>query len=332
MKNSVKLICLSMLLIAPAHAMDNNDFNHLWPAMDPKETQCLQLIEAALNGNNEKIKELIELGVPLDYTHNSGAALGFAIARNHSTCAQTLIAAGAPANQRFGPDEFTPLILATAYGNAECVQALIAAGANVNLKDKKCKTAIMLAASKGDLTCLQMLLKAGAKVNEVDEHGERALTFAILRENLHCIQPLIAAGSRINFETYNGWTPLMFAIEFTNDADCAFICDQLIDAMLHMPTREQKAQIITLLGIDTFKKKLSLDKYLQNELKKALRMTIYRKNKENFAGSIAYQELMRIKDLSQTKDPSSQQRIAALLEKYNPGGNNAGSTSWCSVQ
>ena len=72
------------------------------------------------------------------------------------------LAAGAPANLRFGEHEAPMLCLAAAQGAARALKALLTGGADVRLADKHGYTALHWAVQKGFMTCTSLLLDAGA--------------------------------------------------------------------------------------------------------------------------------------------------------------------------
>lgn len=198
---------------------------------------------------------------------------------------------------------------------------------------------ILVVNGYGDLKEIERLIREGAPVNYLDKIYDTTPLLTAIQNEFHSSAPfeltriktLIAAGAQVDLANTAGWTPLMLAIFNGNHQ----ICELLIDAMLKIPTKEQKKQMVTLFGIDKFRKNLcpyGLDNNLRNEFKVLWPITVHENNKHNFANSFAYQEIMRIKSAPNLGGPDSQKRIAALLEKYNPGGNNTKSESWCSVQ
>jgi hypothetical protein len=257
MNKFIKLICLSIALIAPAHAMQ---------AMQNDAVLGRQLLTAAKVGDHKELERLIKAGVPVDYM------------------------------------------------------------------DSWEMTALQFAAFEGHLDCIRILIAGGALVNHQDIHGETALLCATTYKRLPCIKALLAAGARVDLANTCDWTPLTFAI-FNKGHQPVY--ELFINAMLLIPNKDQKKRMITFLGITKLRKNLypsGLYAYLRNELKRTCPAAVYDNNKNNFESSIAYQKLMRIKVLPLMEGPESQKRIAALLEKYNPGGNNSESQSWCSVQ
>ena len=104
------------------------------------------LMRAALDGNTEKVTELIQQGVDINQRDENGrTALMFAVINSHY----------------------------------ETTRVLLEHGADVNAKSNKGGTALMGAASEGDLKMVQALLAGGADVHaRLRETNESAETLA----------------------------------------------------------------------------------------------------------------------------------------------------------
>jgi len=223
------------------------------------------------------------------------------------------------------------LIIAIAEGDDKKAEQLIKAGVPIDYENNMGWTALRMAATNGRLDCLQMLITQKAQINQPNIYGSTALMRAAQHGQLPCVKALIAAGAHLNLASNADRTALMSAAVNDNQP----VCELLVDAMLWLPNKDQKAKIITFLGITKFRKyvcPLKLDAYLQNEFKALLRALVYEDNKKNFASSIAYQELNKIQKSGATKSPICRKIIEDFLEKYNPGGNNSKSQSRCTVQ
>jgi len=72
------------------------------------------------------------------------------------------LAAGTPANMRWGEQGMLVLCLAAHEGSTRSLKALLTGGADVRLADKNGCTALFWAASNGEAACIALLLEAGA--------------------------------------------------------------------------------------------------------------------------------------------------------------------------
>ncbi len=115
-------VFLALLIPIPACAQDVNS----------------QLIEAAQNGQADKVEALLEAGADANAKDNVGV---------------------------------TALMRAARTGDSDTVQALLDAGAEVNGKDNVGVTALMRAARTGDSDTVRALLDAGAEVSVNDKDG-----------------------------------------------------------------------------------------------------------------------------------------------------------------
>ena len=104
------------------------------------------LMRAALDGNTERVKELIHQGADLNQRDDNGR---------------------------------TALMFAAINMHYESMKVLLEYGADVNARSDKGGTALMGAASAGDLRMVQALLDKGADVHaKLRETNETAATFA----------------------------------------------------------------------------------------------------------------------------------------------------------
>jgi len=206
------------------------------------------------------------------------------------------------------------------------LERLLQAGAPVDYKKSDNTTPLMVAVLFDNLNCLQLLIAKKAQVNHANKHGATALMRAARFNYLTCMKELIAAGAQVNHIDNYGRTALLGAID--NGSQQA--CELLIDAMLWIPTQKQKVGMSTFLGIKSRKRLFQprLDASLRSKFKEIWRRTVYENNKQDFASSIAYKELIRIKDLHL----EWRNFIEVLLNKYNPVQNNSKPQSFCNIQ
>ena len=142
LNNIGKIACLSILLLGGAvHAMDVPN-----PYMINK-----QLIEAAMNGNVQRVEQLIRSGADVNTIDWLGQPVLIIAVRR---------------------------VQATRPGFFEICKLFIENGANVNVQDKHGNTALIAAALGGRNELCQLLINNGADINIVAQYGETALTSA----------------------------------------------------------------------------------------------------------------------------------------------------------
>ncbi len=113
----------------------------------PSPAILTDLMDAALQGNADRIKALIAAGADVNAKNGrSMTALMWAAYNNKDDvdCCRALIAVHAEVNAQDNSGR-TALMIAAGRGNAECVKALIAAGADVNAKTSYNYTALKCA-------------------------------------------------------------------------------------------------------------------------------------------------------------------------------------------
>jgi ankyrin repeat protein len=137
--------------------------NILWKRDDSNRDS--QLLNAAFQGNDSKVAELISEGANVNYTglHRETALMIAALA-NRIAIVQQLIKAKADVN---AVDELgiTPLMFAAFAGHTKIVDLFIAANANVSAVDRRGISVLMFAAEghKHKVEISAKLINAGAQ-------------------------------------------------------------------------------------------------------------------------------------------------------------------------
>ncbi len=191
-------------------------------ALKNKSQQVRELINAAANGDLERVIEILNKGVNVnasfarDDSELSGmTALMVASSRGYSNMVAELIKRGANVNLKHYSGE-TPLMFAAFNGDAKIVKALVRAGANPNVK--------VISFHAGEITPLisainsnsgervevaSILLSARAQINPEGEFLLSPLMHAV--GNLEMVKLLIANGADVNQKNFRGMTALMAA-------------------------------------------------------------------------------------------------------------------------
>lgn len=154
------------------------------------------IVTAAAIGSLPAVLNLLEQGYDIDYQRDRDGATALLIASvgGHDEIVQILLDRGAKVDPVSSSGE-TPLIGASFEGHDEIVQSLLAHGANSNKKlTEDGYTALMLAATNGHEGIVQALLAAGADVDLKDKKGKTALDFATTRRTQQLLRATGATG------------------------------------------------------------------------------------------------------------------------------------------
>ena len=126
-----------------------------------------QLMRAARGGDVVRVRQLVQLGAPLDLVNEDGmSALHWACIQGHAAVAEALLdgkfegrGAAIDLQDRNGS---TPLTLASMWGHESVVRLLLARGANVALRSGGGITALGWARSQGNAVVVALLEASGA--------------------------------------------------------------------------------------------------------------------------------------------------------------------------
>lgn len=152
-----------------------------WAATVPEALSAAdeQLLNAALTGNREGIREALAAGARLEARDRrlDLTPLMLALYRDHPLAFADLLQAGADVNAR-NPRGQTPLMMLASGGQLSLIQKVLEAGASLNAQDELGNTALMWAAYWGHLAVVEHLLKAQANATLSNDDGNTALHLA----------------------------------------------------------------------------------------------------------------------------------------------------------
>ena len=116
------------------------------------------LMRAALDGNTERVRELIDQGTDINQRDDNGrTALMFAVVNMHYETMKVLLEHGADVNAKSNQGG-TPLMAAALAGDLRIVQALLAKGADLHARlPETNETAVTIAASHGHAEIARLL-------------------------------------------------------------------------------------------------------------------------------------------------------------------------------
>lgn len=163
------------------------------------------LISNSRVGIIEEVRDLVKLGLDIDYKDNEGyTSLLYASEKGHPEIVQELIENGANKEIQLYPFGWTPLIIASTEGHLDVVKILLEKGVNINHQDENGETALIRAVVEDRPEIVQELLNNGAKTDLKDNEGNTALSEAI-SNNYKDIENMILEYTN-NFDDYNDFS------------------------------------------------------------------------------------------------------------------------------
>lgn len=191
----------------------------IWP-LPGRALRPTDLPSAAVVGDADAVRRLLDLGMPIDSTDAQGCtALLRASGGGHRAVIELLLARGADPKlaARTGA---TPLSAAVSMRQVEIVDRLLAAGATLEQRLPGDVTVLMLAAALGMPDACTRLLAAGANINAADAQGLTPLHCAALygfttrdrRRLVALLDALLLAGADPDTQAAGGVTPLLLLL------------------------------------------------------------------------------------------------------------------------
>ena len=117
-----------------------------------------RFITAAYTGDVSKVKEMLDVGVPVDSEDEIGVtALQCAAIKNRTDATQLLLRRGADVNKRSGLHHQTALHKAASNNSTGVIEVLLKHGASTKIEDRFGDTPIDLARSKNNEAAVRLL-------------------------------------------------------------------------------------------------------------------------------------------------------------------------------
>lgn len=132
-------------------------------ADEPIEGRALRV--AIVHGRADALTSLLDAGAPIEAESRGRTPLGAAAAASRADLVALLLARGADAERRAGPEGLTPLGNAARADAVAGLQALLDGGAALDTRDGAGATALHRAAEGGALRAIASLLARGAPVD-----------------------------------------------------------------------------------------------------------------------------------------------------------------------
>ncbi len=178
--------------------------------------------EAAVDGDTERMAQLLNEGVDVNAPDDAGTPLQWALFANQTAIVSLLLEHGADPNVEGSAG--TPLLAATIGGNVEVVELLLDHGADSNRGDRS--TPLIAAAQSGSQEIAELLLERGADPNFATFEGVTPLHQAAERGHLDIARRLVDKGADVNAITGAGKPPIHFAVVGNHTALASYLREQ----------------------------------------------------------------------------------------------------------
>lgn len=162
-------------------------------------TPEIHVIQAAENGSTAVLEEMLTFLPDIDIHTTDGygnTPLHTAVRNNHVYTVMYLLSKNANPNA-VNCDEYTTVHMACCYAGKATLRILLQRGGDVNVREKKGKTAVMIAAEIGREDCIHILAAAGANLDQRDNERNVPLITAASLGHKDTMRELILNGASI---------------------------------------------------------------------------------------------------------------------------------------
>lgn len=183
--------------------------------------------EAVLTGNQERIVQLLDQGIPVDTNveikkrvgdvsvYEPATALVIASAFHDIELVKLLLDRGADPNSN-NSSGHTPLSVAAARNSPQLIGVLVDAEADLELAPKVSVTPLITAAFYDNSAALKALIEFGALVNAQDDHIGTALMHAANIGSVINVRALLDAGADVSITDDSGRNAFLMAASSGN--------------------------------------------------------------------------------------------------------------------
>lgn len=229
------------------------------------------LLEAAREGNTERVYEFMSKGAPFTTDWLGTSPLHLAAKNNHVETCRVLLRGGLNKDSKTKVDR-TPLHFAVFEGHTEVVKLMLANKCNPNAQDMLKMSPLHWAIEKGSLEIVDLLLQYGADPNIKSKFGKTPISLAAEKQNVALLKRLVdptkastsiqqtdvaskKLGDDIKVQTTNQEDDIIIEDIIDSDADDDLIEEDnnstIGDAFMQMPDTESSAT--TKAGIELLK-------------------------------------------------------------------------------
>ena len=175
-----------------------------------------EMKQAAIEGNVSRIKELVDIGVSVNYADETGISpFKYACGQGHVYAVQAMIPV-ADINNMEG--RWSALHMALENQKCEVVSMLIQNNANVEEPDETGETPLHIACRKGSLECITALIMSrDIDINAQNRLGETCLHYCARANQCDLASLFMENGSDLMIKNSDGFTPIIVAKAMRNE-------------------------------------------------------------------------------------------------------------------
>lgn len=194
-----------------------------------------QLVQAAYDGNESKVNNLLSRGANPNAVDNNGySAIIYASAYGYQGIMKALIRKKARVNIMY--NGVYPILAAVNNNNTSSIQILLAAGATVNCEDENGYTPLMFAAQEGYVESVEYLLQNGAEINAQTYNGHTALSIAIQNGHTNVVKTILKYSPRKSGYSSKVHSPLNTANHFNKKTEKRLLKNYGMKKQFGLPT------------------------------------------------------------------------------------------------
>ena len=174
-----------------------------------------EIILASINGDNEKLKQLVLRGVSVNITDEVGYSAFKYVCYKRNKEAVEFMLKNAEVDLNYVDTMSDHVLLIVAKGGStEILLMLLQHGADPNVASAGGQVPLHEVCFSGRLQAVQILVEFGAKTDICDSRGNSAIFYAVKADNTNVVLHLLKSGARVDLKNADGMSIIEVARRF----------------------------------------------------------------------------------------------------------------------